>query len=411
MRHLAAVLILEVHSMDATTKAGSNGTALRAEKPRGELRLGTHPRTPELRYQRLFETSHDGIIILDATNGRIIDTNPFMTHLLGFSHEEFLGKQLWEVGLLRDADRRRGVLHDVADLGVVRWEELLVQSRVHPTGMDVEIVSNRYSEGDRHVIQCHVRDITDRRRADASAALQAEELAVADRHKDEFMAMLSHELRNAIAPVANALVILGLEQNSSSPLPNRARLIIERQLGHLSHLVDDLLDLSNAGRGTMRLQPALIDLRPVVQRSVEAVMSAHAHRNQLVTVTVPATPVWIDADVIRLEQVLMNLLSNAANYTPDSGSITVNVDRAGDRAELRVTDNGIGIAPEMLTSVFDLFTRAKGARGLSRNGLGIGLNIVKRIVELHGGSVVARSDGLGAGSEFLVSLPLTASLP
>jgi PAS domain S-box-containing protein len=396
--------------MDESTKAGSNGTPLQGNKPRGELRVGTHLRTPELRYQRLFETSHDGIIILDATTGRIIDTNPFMTHLLGFSHEEFLGKQLWEVGLLRDADRRRGVLDDVADLGVVRWEELLVQSVVHPNGMDVEIVSNTYSEGDRHVIQCHVRDITDRRRADATAALHAEELAVADRHKDEFMAMLSHELRNAIAPVANALVILGLEQDASSPLPQQARLIIERQVGHLSLLVDDLLQISSAGRGTMRLQPALVELRPVVQRSVEAVMSSHAHRNHRVTVTIPPTPIWVDADVIRLEQVLVNLLSNAANYTPDNGTITVTVDRAGDRAELRVIDSGIGIPPEMLTSVFDLFTRAEGARGLSRNGLGIGLHIVKRIVELHGGSVVARSDGPGAGSEFVVSLPLAASV-
>lgn len=391
-------------------KARTNGTPPQGDNARAELRVGAHLRTPELRYQRLFETSHDGIIILDATTGCIIDTNPFMTHLLGFSHEEFLGKQLWEVGLLRDADRRRGVLHDVADLGVVRWEELLVQSVVHPNGMDVEIVSNSYSEGDRHVIQCHVRDITDRRRADATAALHAEDLAVADRHKDEFMAMLSHELRNAIAPVANALVILGLEQDASSPLPQRARLIIERQVGHLSLLVDDLLQISSAGRGTLRLQPALIDLRPVVQRSVEAVMSAHAHRNHLVTVTIPATAVWVDADVIRLEQVLVNLLSNAANYTPDGGNITVTVDRAGDRAELRVIDSGIGIAPEMLMSVFDLFTRAEGARGLSRNGLGIGLNIVKRIVERHGGSVVARSDGPGTGSEFLVSLPLAASV-
>jgi signal transduction histidine kinase len=135
-------------------------------------------------------------------------------------------------------------------------------------------------------------------------------------------------------------------------------------------------------------------------------MAAYAHHNHVVTVTIPATPVWVDADVIRLEQVLVNLVSNAAKYTPDGGNITVTVDRAGDRAELRVADTGIGIAPEMLTSVFDLFTRAEAARGLSRNGLGIGLNIVKRIVELHGGSVVARSDGVGAGSEFIVSLPL-----
>jgi signal transduction histidine kinase len=159
----------------------------------------------------------------------------------------------------------------------------------------------------------------------------------------------------------------------------------------------------------MRLQPGVVDLRLVVQRSVEAVMSAHAHRRHQVSVTLPDAPVWLDADAIRLEQVVVNLMSNAANYTQDGGSITVDVSQSADQAELRVADSGSGIPPEMLSRVFDLFTRAEEAREHSRNGLGIGLNIVKQIVDLHGGSVVARSDGLGQGSEFVVSLPLVLS--
>jgi signal transduction histidine kinase len=138
-------------------------------------------------------------------------------------------------------------------------------------------------------------------------------------------------------------------------------------------------------------------------------MSAHAHCRHRVSVTLPGAPVWLDADAIRLEQVVVNLMSNAAKYTRDGGSITVDVSQSAGQAQLRVADTGCGIPPGMLSRVFDLFTRAEDAREQSRNGLGIGLNIVKQIVDLHGGSVVARSDGLGEGSEFVVSLPLVLS--
>jgi PAS domain S-box-containing protein len=392
--------------MDVGTKAGRNGSAsLRRQTPTVPP-AGTDSRDqPEKHYQRLFETAHDGILVLDASSGRIVDANPGITRLLGLTPDAFLGKQLWEVGLLRGADSR-AVAQEVSDRGVVRWEELLVESMAHPEGMDVEVVSCSYRQGDRELIQCHVRDITERKRADLSSALQMQKRSVADRHRNEFLAILSHELRNALAPVANALLILRLAQETDSPVPTKARNLIERQVGHLSHLVDDLQEISSIGTGGMRLQPGMVDLRLVVERSVEAVMSAHAHREHQVSLLLPAEPVWLDADAIRLEQVVVNLLSNAANYTEKGGSIAVQVSRTEERAELRVTDSGMGIAPEMLPRVFDLFSRTESARARSRNGMGIGLNIVKRIVELHGGSVVARSAGPGAGSEFSVALPL-----
>ena len=177
----------------------------------------------------------------------------------------------------------------------------------------------------------------------------------------------------------------------------------------MSHLVDDLQQLARIDLGQMLLRPSLMDLRDVVQRSVEAVMTAHSHRKHQVSVAMPAEPIWLDADAIRMEQVVVNLLSNAANYTEDGGSIAVTAGRAQDRAELRVADTGIGIAPELLPRVFDLFVRSDNAHEHAPKGLGIGLNIVKRIVDLHGGSVEARSAGPGAGSEFVVSLPLVTS--
>ena len=392
--------------MDVGKKAGQNGSPfLRRQTPTVPPAVTDRGDQHENHYQRLFETAHDGILVLDASSGRIVDANPGITRLLGLAPDAFLGKQLWEVGLLRDADSR-AVAHEVSDRGVVRWEELLVESMAHPEGMDVEVVSCSYRQGERELIQCHVRDITERKRADANSSLEGLTRSVADRHRNEFLAILSHELRNALAPVANALLILRLAQETDSPVPTKARNLIERQVGHLSHLVDDLQEISSIGTGGMRLQPGMVDLRLVVERSVEAVMSAHAHRKHQVSVSLPAEAVWLDADAIRLEQVVVNLLSNAASFTENGGRIAVEVDRAEDRAELRVTDSGMGIAPEMLPLVFDLFTRAPSARVHARRGMGIGLNIVKRIVELHGGTVVARSAGPGAGSEFIVSLPL-----
>ena len=363
-------------------------------------------RGSERRYQRLFATAHDGIVLLDPNTGRILDANPFMTNLLGHSHDELIGKELWEVGLLRDAERNRATWDELREPGFIRHEDLFLQSAAYPDGIDVEVVSNRYDEGDHQVIQCHLRDITARKHASRTAARRLEELVVADRRKDEFLAVLSHELRNVLAPVANALQILRLEQEVINPLPNRAHTLIERQMGHLRRLVDDLLDVARLESEQLRFQPDRIDLRVAVQRSLEAVQAAHVDRKHHVNVVLPHDPVWLDADAARIEQVVVNLVSNAVKYTDDGGRITVRLSTGPGRAELRIADNGIGIAPEELPRLFVPFARAEGARARSSSGLGLGLSIVQRIVDLHGGSVVAYSAGLGAGSEFIVFLPL-----
>jgi len=363
-------------------------------------------RGSERRYQRLFATAHDGIVLLDPNTGRILDANPFMTNLLGHSHDELIGKELWEVGLLRDAERSRATWDEFREPGFIRHEDLFLQSAAYPDGIDVEVVSNSYEEDDHQVIQCHIRDITARKHVARTAARRVEELVVADRRKDEFLAVLSHELRNVLAPVANALQVLRLEQEAINPIPNRARALIERQMGHLTQLVDDLLDVARLEAEQLRFKPDRIDLRVTVQRSLEAVCAANVHRNHHVMVSLPHDAVWLNADAARLDQVVVNLMSNAVKYTDDGGRITVRLSTGPGRAELRIADNGIGIAPDELPRLFVPFARAEGARARSSSGLGLGLSIVQRIVDLHGGSVVAHSAGLGAGTEFIVFLPL-----
>src|SRR5688572_6450415 len=374
---------------------GTNGTSKHSEDESAangssiEQREGRNVRRgSERRYQRLFATAHDGIVLLDPNTGRILDANPFMTNLLGHARDELIGKELWEVGLLRDAERSRATWDEVCEPGFIRHEDLFLQSAAYPDGIDVEVVSNSYDEDDHQIIQCHIRDITARKHTARTAARRVEELVVADRRKDEFLAVLSHELRNVLAPVANALQVLRLEQEAINTIPNRARALIERQMGHLTVLVDGLLDVARLEAEQLRFEPDRIDLRATVQRSLEAVCAANIHRNHHVIVAFPHDPVWLDADAARIEQVVVNLMSNAVKYTHDGGRITVRVSTGPGRAELRIADNGIGVAPGELPRLFVPFARTEGARAHSSSGLGLGLSIVQRIVALHGGSVV-----------------------
>jgi PAS domain S-box-containing protein len=243
----------------------------------------------------------------------------------------------------------------------------------------------------------------ERLRLIAESQLRAADLAEADRRKDEFLAMLAHELRNPLAPIRNALAIL--EEGADGATSAQARDVAERQVRHMAHLVDDLLDISRITRGKINLQKEPVDLAAAVSRSVEAARPVLSARRHTLSVALPQTPVSLLADPTRLEQILDNLLSNAAKYTEPGGRIDLAAERHGDEAVLRVRDTGVGIAPEMLPRVFDLFAQAERSLDRAEGGLGIGLTLVRSLVELHGGSVQAYSAGLGHGSEFVVRLP------
>jgi PAS domain S-box-containing protein len=248
-----------------------------------------------------------------------------------------------------------------------------------------------------------VRDITQHKRAQAT-------LRDADRRKDEFIATLSHELRNPLAPIRTAAKIIAAPQLSPTQL-QRAQSIIERQVTHMALLLDDLLDIARITQGKLQIKKEPVTLFDVVDAAVEAARPMIDGKNHHLAVSLPPEPVVLDADPLRLSQILSNLLTNAAKYSDPGGHIEIAAVARDDTLTLSVKDDGIGIAPESLAGIFDMFSQVEGVRGRSDGGLGIGLALVKGLTELHGGIIEARSAGLGHGSEFIVRLPLSPSYP
>jgi len=230
-------------------------------------------------------------------------------------------------------------------------------------------------------------------------------LRESDRRKSAFLAVLSHELRNPLAPIANAIHLLervppGSEQSI------RARAVIERQTSQLTRLVDDLLDVTRIERGKVELKPEVVDLRDIVRRTCDDYRDTFEQRDIELHVTAPARPVTVRGDPARLAQVIGNLLHNAAKFSPARGVVTVVVGQAAAGAELRVRDTGVGISPEQLDRLFEPFAQVDQGLARTGGGLGLGLSLVKGLVEMHGGTVAGRSDGPGQGAEFVVTLPL-----
>ncbi len=376
----------------------------------------------EVRYRRLFEAAHDGILLLEPDTRKITDANPFMVQLLGYPRGELVGKELWEIGLLRDEKESQEAFHALRETGSIRYEHLPLRSKGGER-RDVEFVSNVYQENDRQVIQCNIRDITERRRMaeEREQLLQAAEgardraeahekqLADADRRKDEFLGMLAHELRNPLAAISGAVDLArtpGMEAQRGWTDD-----VIKRQVKHLARLIDDLLDVSRISQGKIHLRKEPVDLHAVVERAVEMVAALVEEKGLDLSISLPPGDLPLVADPTRLEQIVFNLLNNAAKYTERGGRIRVSARREGEELCITVRDTGVGLEAGMLARVFELFTQVDDSLDRSRGGLGIGLTIVRRLAELHGGSVTAASEGLGKGSEFTVRLPAAEVLP
>jgi two-component system, sensor histidine kinase len=239
----------------------------------------------------------------------------------------------------------------------------------------------------------------------SQARLRVEELTIANRRKDEFLAILGHELRNPLAAIHNGIRLLS-HQSDDTPAPQTIEAMIERQVRRMTRLVDDLLDVSRITHGYLHLRRERIDLRDVVNKAIQTLESDIKQRSHRLAIALPGAPVWLQADPGRLEQVFVNLLANASKYTDMGGELTVTVHMRDGEAVVRVRDTGIGIAPEVLPQLFGLFRQADEAVPRSQSGLGIGLALVRNLVESHGGSVTGASAGLGQGSEFTVCLPM-----
>jgi signal transduction histidine kinase/CheY-like chemotaxis protein len=261
-----------------------------------------------------------------------------------------------------------------------------------------------------HGVVCYFRDISPQVEAREAIARLVGQLQDQDRRKDEFLATLAHELRNPLAPIRNGLAILKYARDKPEEL-GRTREMMERQVDHMVRLIDDLLDVSRISRGKLELRRGHVELAAVLRQAVETCRPTFEGAAHTVTVTVPPEPVVLNADAFRLSQVFGNLLSNASKFMEPGGRIWLTAERQGSDAVVAVKDNGIGIPPDKLESIFDMFSQVDKTLERSQAGLGIGLTLAKRLVELHGGSLEAHSAGLGQGSELVVRLPAVLEQP
>lgn len=370
-------------------------------------------RTSEIRYRRLFESARDGILILDAASLKITDVNPFMMELLGYSRDGFLGRELWEIGLFSDKAASQQAFKELQLNGYLRYEDLPLQTTDGKL-REVEFVSNVYDE-DRHpVIQCNIRDITDRKRAEkerrvllASAQAARAEADTANSLKDEFLATVSHELRTPLTAILGWSQMLA-SGNLDEQESKRAVETISRNARAQREIIDDLLDISRIITGKLRLDVRAMEMDRIIEAVVEGVRPAADARNIQLQTSIDPRICPISGDPERLQQIIWNLLSNAIKFTPEGGRVELRLERSDSEVEITISDTGQGLDPELLLHVFDRFRQFDSSSSRRHGGLGLGLSIVRQLVELHGGTVMAESPGAGKGTTFKVMLPVTS---
>jgi PAS domain S-box-containing protein len=350
-------------------------------------------------WQTTFDAITDGVMLL-YSSGKVVQANRTLERILGRAWTEIVGKdpsELWDESpqperalFAKMLESHRREARDIS-LGDC-W-------------LHVAVDPLRDGVGPIKGAICLVSDITDRKRMEMELLGQAQKLQEASQRKDEFLAMLAHELRNPLAPLANTLQIIRLQVQGNS-LIEESLDVARRQIQHMSRLLEDLFDVSRITRGRVELRKNAIDLKSVVSHAVEATLPViDAFRHEL-TINLPPEPVWVEGDSTRLEQIVTNLINNAAKYTEPGGRITVTLDHEAEEALLTVQDTGIGMTPELQNRIFDLFVQDDRSLDRARGGLGIGLTLVRSLVELHDGTVSVSSPGPGQGSAFEVRLPL-----
>ncbi|WP_153555738.1 PAS domain S-box protein [Roseimaritima sediminicola] len=364
----------------------------------------------EQRFRTLVEQIQDYAIFMTDRAGRPTSWNEGVRRVLGFAEEEFLFQDLTD-RIYTAGDRRAGVpqaeLAEASRAGTAaseRWMCKADGSEFFALGVTTCLLGpDQQPLGYMKVL----RDQTERKHMEDELRSIASSLAAADRRKDEFLAMLAHELRNPLAPIRSGLDLLALEDLSGNRDVVR---LMQDQVEHVVRLVDDLLDVSRIMRGKVDLRTQPVELTPLIHRTIEAVQHAIQMHDHTLHLELSDEPIWIQADPVRIVQVLENLVSNACKYMEAGGRIELSTRLRDGEVVIKVCDQGLGIEPELLAGVFELFTQSSRSLDRSQGGLGIGLTLVKRLVELHGGTVSAESEGMGRGSTFTVRLPTTTPL-
>ncbi|MDR3635122.1 MAG: PAS domain S-box protein [Isosphaeraceae bacterium] len=368
-------------------------------------RMTTSLAASELRFRRLFEAAKDGILILDGESGRITDANPYLLELLGYEHAELLGKELWEIGLFGDEEASRASFQELQQKGYVRYDDLPLSAR-GGRPVEVEVVSNVYRAGAQTIIQCNIRDVTARKRADEELRRAKEAAEEAGRTKDLFLATLSHELRTPLTPVLATVAYI--EAMPSLPEELRAEFAsIRRNVELEARLIDDLLDLTRIGQGKLHLEREAVDAHAVLRSAMEVCQDEVEAKKLEVSFALRAENRRVWADPARLQQVFWNLIKNAVKFTPAEGRISLrSAETETGLLAIEVADTGAGIEPQALSRIFDAFEQGDRHVARRHGGLGLGLAIAKMLVDLHGGTLTAASGGKGQGSVFRVELEL-----
>ncbi|MGZ5036760.1 MAG: hybrid sensor histidine kinase/response regulator [Usitatibacter sp.] len=393
-RFWANVVITPIHDDDGHLIGFSKITRDLTERRENEERL----RRSEERFRLLLEGVEDYAVMMLDPEGRISSWNAGAQRIMGYTPDEIIG-QSFERFFSRDdvaagrpaAELRDAVLHRRAeDRG---W-------RVRKDGTrfwaDVVVTALHDDDGCLRGFAKVTRDLSERKRM--------ETLEEQGRHLTEFLAMLAHELRNPLAPIRNALGIMSM-QGDLPPQASWARAVIDRQTVHLSRLVDDLLDVSRITRGKLRMQTEPIDMNAAAQRAIESTRPLIDSRRHRLEIALSPDPLLVHGDMTRLTQVILNVLNNAAKYTPEGGDIRIESGIEDGQVAVRVRDNGAGIPANLIDQVFDMFAQGERTLDRSEGGLGIGLTLARRIVELHGGSIAVASEGVGKGAEFVIRMP------
>lgn len=349
-------------------------------------------------FHLLMENVKDFAIFMLDPEGRIVSWNAGAQRILGYEEPEIIGQPFETIFVPEDIQRKRPEyeLQTARDSGRAedeRWHLRKDGSRLWASGVVTPLLDER---GNLRGFAKILRDITERKRTE-------EQLTEANQRKDEFLAMLAHELRNPLAPIQNVVQIFKLEATGKKHI-QEATAMVERSLGRIVRIVDDLLDVSRITKGKIELRKERLPLQTAVQQAIESVQALIASRKHELSVLMPPEEVWLEADPVRIDQIITNLLTNAAKYTEPGGKIWLNVERLGNDCVLTVKDNGIGISREMLPRIFELFVQVDHSLDRAQGGLGIGLTLAKRLVELHGGVLEAFSGGVGEGSEFVVRM-------
>jgi PAS domain S-box-containing protein len=358
-------------------------------------------------FDLFLQRAEDHALICIDPQEKIIGWLGAAQEILGYAPEEAIGQPAALIFTPEDRDRH---FHEY-ELALARrnsrseddrWHLRKDGTRIWVTGSVVAI-----KDGAGQVLG-YVKVIRDKTDLRAQIDLLEKNLDAARKSQERthlFLSTLGHELRNPLAPIDTAAHIVG--RLSTGPAISRAVEVIERQVGVLAKLADDLMEVARAGAGKIKLELVAADLRKVLQQATESMQGQARDKGVHLECVLPEAPLLVDLDGERFQRVVLNLLGNAIKYTPAGGSVWVKATEEGDEVAFRVEDTGVGIAPEVLPRIFDLFTQENRSADLVPGGLGIGLTIVKDLVELHGGSVQARSAGAGKGSEFTVRLPVT----